>query len=166
MAVFSYNRILQRQWYGSYFLKLVESTQVFVSFFLEEIFPILLSLPLTRRQKVRHLEIWSLSGFTNRGTRRGHVSGFPMVSSETLTLVLPRMPSFPFQYPPVTTSLSFKAVLPNPSFIHLMRKLKLRAAEACAWETQAWLSGTHALFTGSVHAVSSVVSDSLWFYRL
>ena len=101
-----------------------------------------------------------------QGARRGHVSGFPTVSSETLTLVLPRMPSFPSQYPPVTASLSFKAVLPNPSFIHLMRKLKLRAAEACAWEMQPWLSGTHAVFTGSVHAVSSVVSDSSWPYRL
>ena len=75
-------------------LKLVESTQVFVLFFLEEIFPIPLSLPLTRLQEVRHLEIWSLTGFTNKGTRRGHVSGFPWVSSETLILVCLGCPPF------------------------------------------------------------------------
>ena len=74
-------------------------------------------------------------------------------------LGLPRMPSFPSQYPPVTTSFIFWG-RPSKSFVHPPdEKTEVESSwSLClgntAIEKQPRLSGTHALFTGSVHAQS------------
>lgn len=114
-----------------YFLTLVETSQVLVPLFTQEVFPTPLSLPLSRKrsEEGRCLETRSLThGITNKGTREEDTCVRLSQGFSCLSYILP-------QYPSVTFFSSFK-VLPleawrPPWSTHPMRNLKSKEAEGC-----------------------------------
>ena len=107
MAIFSYNRILQRQWYGSYFLK-VGGVCTGVCFILpwRNLFNSSVPAPdqTSGGETPGDLE---LNWLHKQGDKKRTRARCSMGVFWNPHLGLPRMPSFPSQCPPVTASLVF-----------------------------------------------------------